>query len=363
MTHMKIYRKLLSVLLAMSLLSGIHISALAASQEEDASGTDIEPAIGLEETLADADPMEAAPAATVRHSTGSGSYVFDGVQLTGESGVLLEMTDDEPDAVESDALFVYSRDSELVRASFTNGVYRGSLYNNTGLSSQPGDKLSVTIGEGALLNGDIALAGDSTAAIAVTVVSGGVWVVNDASLITDLTVEKGGVVYGELAKNEDGTLFLSPSAKAIAPGIYGLQAMMAALTPDKPDAQEKDAQFPHIKRDTFRGKVPTARSRREKPDYKKHDDAPSDDAQAPAPQPDGTVSRSLIINGQKYPLNMHVVDGVEYAKLSEFAAVLSAASGVSPAETAVSPVSEVQTSINSSKPIFYRERLDILAII
>ena len=44
-----------------------------------------------------------------------------------------------------------------MNATYTNGVYEGNIYNGTGYYGQRGNNLSVTLGEDAVLNGDIAL--------------------------------------------------------------------------------------------------------------------------------------------------------------------------------------------------------------
>ena len=184
---------------------------------------------------------------------------------------------------------------EEVNAVFTNGDYAGDLYNGTGYYGQAGDVMNVTVGEGASLTGDIALTetfhgvaysaeaaawadaqeeveyvlidrdfqitenaaeaayiqftqfsinqyymlcqmenhryNNGYSAINVTVENGGVWTVEEESLITYLNVN-GGTVYGEIVENADGSLTLIPSAAAITAGEYGTQvvANVAAST-------------------------------------------------------------------------------------------------------------------------------------
>lgn len=192
---------------------------------------------------------------------------------------------------------------------FTNGVYKGDLYNGTGYYGQSGDVLAVTVGSGALLNGDMDLAstvkaipysdrameavaacgdavgyvllngmgeptsgneGDAayiqftdytaaqyylqgqvqnkffyngSAAIDVTVEAGGVWVVGNASLITSLTVEEGGVVYGRIVDNGDGSMILYPAAVPLESGVYG-QPVQGDLEIDAPDPGQLDEEAP-----------------------------------------------------------------------------------------------------------------------
>lgn len=223
------------------------------------------------------------------HQSGSGAFTFRKSKLTAGSGVLVQMIGglDGAPVSEPGALAV----------TFTEGAYRGHVYN--GSTAGAGDRLTVTIGEGALLNGDVALteavyaipysqqamqavaacgdglrytlldsSGEATtgndgtaayilptawtdervltlgqvmdspsyngvSAVQVTVEDGGVWVVNELSLLTGLTVAEGGTVYGELSENTDGTLTLQPSAALVEPGDYG-----AAAQPDQPEDTE-----------------------------------------------------------------------------------------------------------------------------
>ncbi len=225
----------------------------------------------------------------VVHQSGNGAFTFRKSKLTAGSGVLVQMIGglDGAPVSEPDALAI----------TFTEGAYRGHVYN--GSTAGAGDRLTVTIGEGALLNGDVALteavyaipysqqamqavaacgdgvrytlldsSGEATtgndgtaayilptawtdervltlgqvmdspsyngvSAVQVIVEDGGVWVVNELSLLTGLTVAEGGTVYGELSKNTDGTLTLQPSAALVEPGDYG-----AAAQPDQPEDAE-----------------------------------------------------------------------------------------------------------------------------
>ena len=54
----------------------------------------------------------------------------------------------------------------------------------------------------------------------VVVEDGGIWIVESESLITSLKIENGAKVYGELKKNADGTLTLTPSDKLLTVGSY-----------------------------------------------------------------------------------------------------------------------------------------------
>ncbi len=172
---------------------------------------------------------------------------------------------------------------ERLTASYTNGLYLGDVYNGTGWYGQPGDSLDLTIGSGAVLFGDAALTSTAKAvpctpgalealdgmedvrytlldedgapceadeaayiqftgytgreyylqghvcdlpcangasSLDVTVAEGGVWVVRETSLVSRLTVEAGGTVFGRVHRNADGTVSLSPSPEKLRPGIY-----------------------------------------------------------------------------------------------------------------------------------------------
>ena len=249
--------------------------------------------------------------AIVIYKAANGSFFFDNAQLNSKNGVLFQMIDNDDDSrigltsmVEG---FGRTYDESKIGAgigfpgitydytsgtggndvnlTYTNGAYNGNIYNGTGYYNQNGDNLNLTVGEGALLNGAVALTStikgvpysasamegiayygdditytlldaegnvtdESNAAfiqfnvyamaqyflqghvqnlihyngastIAVTVENGGVWVVSDESLITSLTVAADAVVYGDLVENADGTVTLTPSANVVAAGTYG----------------------------------------------------------------------------------------------------------------------------------------------
>ena len=124
--------------------------------------------------------------AIVIHKAAKGSWVFDNAELNSEKGVLFQMIDNDDDAriggspmaVDPGFDETYS-DSKLasygvgfpgvnyevdtptggydVDVTYKNGTYEGSIYNGTGYYGKAGDNLTVTIGENAVLKGDIAL--------------------------------------------------------------------------------------------------------------------------------------------------------------------------------------------------------------
>lgn len=229
------------------------------------------------------------------HQSGSGAFHFRDSRLTAGSGVLVQMIGGLDGAAVSEP--------DELSVSFAEGAFKGNIYN--GSSASAGDRLAVTVGADALLNGDVALteavfaipysqrameavaalgdgvsyvlldeAGEKTtgndgaaayilptawtdetvlalgqvmdspayngiSSAHVTVEDGGVWVVNELSLLTGLTVAEGGTVYAALTENEDGTLTLQPSASIVAPGDYG-----AAAEPAEPEEEEVDLPMP-----------------------------------------------------------------------------------------------------------------------
>ena len=119
--------------------------------------------------------------AIVIWKSGSGDYYFDNAVLNSKKGVLFQMADSDDDSRIGMAAngndTVYSEDkvgAEIgfpginydyttsvggasVTATYTNGVYEGNIYNGTGYYNHGGNNLTVTLGENAVLSGDIAL--------------------------------------------------------------------------------------------------------------------------------------------------------------------------------------------------------------
>ena len=119
--------------------------------------------------------------AIVIWKSGSGDYYFDNAELNSAKGVLFQMMDSDDDSRIGMAAngndTVYSEDkvgaevgfpginydyassagSASVTATYTNGTYEGNIYNGTGYYNHGGSNLTVTLGENAVLNGDIAL--------------------------------------------------------------------------------------------------------------------------------------------------------------------------------------------------------------
>ena len=124
--------------------------------------------------------------AIVIQKAAKGNYIFDNAELNSGTGVLFQMIDNDDDsriggmpmAVDPGFDETYS-DSKLashgigfpgvnydvttstggydVAVSYANGEYNGNIYNGTGYYGKSGDNLNITLGENAVLNGDIAL--------------------------------------------------------------------------------------------------------------------------------------------------------------------------------------------------------------
>ena len=124
--------------------------------------------------------------AIVIYKAANGNYVFDDAVLNSAKGVLFQMIDNDDDSLIGGTPMsasigfdeVYS-DTKIasygegfpglnyavepktggndVTISYANGTYCGDIYNGTGYYGQAGDNLTVTLGEDALLYGDVVL--------------------------------------------------------------------------------------------------------------------------------------------------------------------------------------------------------------
>lgn len=148
---------------------------------------------------------------TVGISNGSGGPVFN-----------TTFSEDEGWPSETGNVTTSGGSGNTVELNLTNGTYEGNIYNGTGYYGQTGDTLNVTLGDGALLNGAIALTetihvdenGDQNTSftineyyylghvanrvynngnsrIAVTLTDGAVWTVTGTSSLTSLTISDG----------------------------------------------------------------------------------------------------------------------------------------------------------------------------
>ena len=120
--------------------------------------------------------------AIILHKSGNGDYFFDNAVLNSRKGVLFQMMDSDDDSIRFDRTGgyigpTYDEDKissgigfpgvnydyssvgggSSVTASYTNGTYEGDIYNGTGYYGMRAGNLTVTLGENAVLNGDIAL--------------------------------------------------------------------------------------------------------------------------------------------------------------------------------------------------------------
>lgn len=209
-------------------------------------------------------------------TSGTATFNVDDTVINSASKVILQMMDDDDESVGAD----FSSGSPAFNTSFheeagwpsengsvsgkvggdkavlnlTNGTYEGDAYNGTGYYGQGADNMYVTVGEGAVLKGVVALTEtqhkvkdftineyyylgqvenrlywNGISVAEVTVKAGGQWDVTGDSLITKLVVEEGAVVHGTVTVNEDGTLTVSASEEVIAAGTYGtIEAQAAA---------------------------------------------------------------------------------------------------------------------------------------
>ena len=328
--------------------------------------------------------------ATVLYIDGNGGFYFDNARLAPQNGVLFQMIDSDAETEENASC--------QVNATYSNGVYQGSIYNGTGSSGQPGDSLTVTLGENTLLNGEIALTnavraipysaqalegidyygdeieyvlldangeecdeddavsiafvryGESAgfllghvqnalsyngaSAVDVVVEDGGVWVVRGESLITGLTVEEGGTVYGSVAANPDGSLTLLPSAVALEAGSYAASAPEGTdETEDEAPADEapvEDEEAPAEEEAPMdEDEAPAENEVSIKDRVFPEEEAPTEDAPRPeeedavADDDELAVQQTVIIGGETHTLSLYMVDGVGYARLADIAALLA----------------------------------------
>ncbi len=157
--------------------------------------------------------------AVVLYQGGSGSFFFNNARLSSAADVLLRMEESSADG--------------SLSLRFSNGAYKGDLYNGS-----EGASLAVSVGRGALLQGDISLSDGYARAAAsplgsptadVTVEEGGIWVVQRASRVTSLTVAENATVYAAAVETEEGSIALRPSGEPLQSGVY-----RAAVTEDLP---------------------------------------------------------------------------------------------------------------------------------
>ena len=124
--------------------------------------------------------------AIVIQKAANGTFIFDNAELNSGTGVLFQMIDNDDDSriggnpmdVNTGFSETYS-DSKLstsgigfpgvnydvatatggntVNVTYSNGEYEGDIFNGTGYYGQSGDNLVITVGENAVLKGDIAL--------------------------------------------------------------------------------------------------------------------------------------------------------------------------------------------------------------
>ncbi len=334
-------------------------------------------------TVEDGTAIRAAEA-VVLYKDGSGAFTFHNARLSSDSGVLFQMMDSDDDdriglltdiyafspvydeanvgggpgfpTVERDIVEAVdaklddggdalppAAEAQHVELTYTNGLYSGNIYNGTGYYGQPGDSLAVTVGRGAVLDGDVSLTScvkaipysreavkalkdldgvkycfvndigapcgedqaayiqflrytidqyylqghvedlpyyNGSAAIDVTVAQDGAWAVRSASIVTSLTVEDGGLVYGQVRDNADGSITLLPADQPLEPGVYTSDA--AAFAPAESD-----------------------------------NGTDAGEALAEAPPRQAVIT----VGGQEYALDVYERDGAAYVRLTDLIAL------------------------------------------
>ena len=154
----------------------------------------------------DATSVEALDAVLL-YEPGTGRVSFNNAHLYSDNGLLLDTAEDAA--------------GELA-LSFSNGSYEGTLQLSSGDVS-----LSVTVGQGALLHGDVVT--DATNA-ELTVAAGGAWAPTSVSHLSRLQVEQGACVYAHI-EDSDGVLTLRPGGEALDAGTYEAVQPLAETLP------------------------------------------------------------------------------------------------------------------------------------
>ena len=351
--------------------------------------------------------------AIVIYKAANGSFYFDNAKLNSGTGVLFQMIDNDDDSrigLPSMAEGFSSTYDESkigagigfpgitydytsgtggndVNVTYTNGAYNGDINNGTGYYNQNGDNLNLTVGEGALLNGAVALTstikgvpysasalegvkyyGDDitytlldaegnvtdeanaafiqfnaytdwqyflqghvqnlihyngASTIAVTVENGGVWVVSGESLVTSLTVAADAVVYGDLVENADGTVTLTPSANVVAAGTYGGTITAVGGADSVGGGVTADGVL-DVEAAAAQAQAQGAGGSGEP----SAEPTAAEVAPAVATSLSGEAGPSvketvIVINGEQYVLDLYIIDGVEYVKLADLVAATS----------------------------------------
>jgi len=179
------------------------------------------------------------------YKAGDVTFNVDNASLTSNSGVILQMMDNDDSTVgaqnsnggpvfnttfsekagwpsENGSVSSSGGQSNAVNLNMTNGAYTGNVYNGTGYYGQSGDSLNVNIGKGAILQGAISLTetrhvnensdqntsfaidqyyylghvanrayNNQSSKLAVTLSAGATWTVTDTSYLTSLTISNG----------------------------------------------------------------------------------------------------------------------------------------------------------------------------
>jgi hypothetical protein len=181
------------------------------------------------------------------YKAGDVTFSADNASLTSNSGVILQMIDNDDSTVgaqngdggpvfnttfteeagwpsENGSVSSAGGQSNTVNLNLTNGAYAGNVYNGTGYYGQSGDALNVNLGEGATLQGVVSLTetrhvdengeqntsftieqyfylghvanrayNNQSSTLAVTLSDGATWTVTDTSYLTSLTISDGNI--------------------------------------------------------------------------------------------------------------------------------------------------------------------------
>lgn len=168
--------------------------------------------------------------AIVLYEGGSGRIVFNNARLRSDAGLLLDT----------------SADAEgVLSLTFSNGSYEGDVR-----VASPAADVSVLVGRGALLHGNVLIPEDADGSgAALTVAADGTWAPSTASTLSRLQVEEGASVYARV-QDDKGVLTVYPDGEALEPGIYEPTEPLTEALPfgrgpavdDAPDPEPTPAQ-------------------------------------------------------------------------------------------------------------------------
>ena len=355
--------------------------------------------------------------AGIIYKAGNGDFYFDDAVINSKAGVLFQMIDNDDDSrvgmismadgfsTEYDESKVDAGDGfpginydytsgvggNTLTATYTNGTYNGNIFNGTGYYGQKGDDLTVTLGEGAVLSGDIALTstikgipysaeaieginyyGDEisyilldaegnvtedeaeaayiqfqlytmnqyflqghvenknyyngSSTIEVVVKDGAIWNVTGESLITGLTIEEGSIVKGILTENADGSITIAAGAGTIPAGSSGsIEAVGGGSTIggglDATGALNVEAAAGAMA--DMQAGAPSGEPSAEPMAAEETALVATSLSAEPSGEPSEEPANEtvLVIGGEEYILTVYTIDGEDYVKLEDLAAL------------------------------------------